>query len=225
MASRPVFLPKRSKSAFVREIPVEFKWFAGMAVTQKQKSISSLHDSARALLSVDKVLEISSKSTEHIGVSLSAFNLSLEMDGRLVSVEVAYQSGKRFERGGPFLDLLKRTSREAKSDSRLKESGRLIGFSLSGDPWPLEPTTAFYDWLYLRALTENPKLAEQLPEYGAFTDIEFNPEKSLNCQARSAALYVCLQKERLLDEALRNKDSFLNVLGANISETRQGGLF
>lgn len=225
MATRPVFVPLRSKSAFVREIPIEFKWFAGMAVSQKQKSVASLHESARARLGVNDILEISSKSTESVGVRLSAFNLALPLDGRRVSVEVVYQSGKRFERGGPFLDLLKGTSRDAKADPRLKESGRLIGFTLGGEPWSLEPHTAFYDWLYINALAVNPELSEPLMKYGAFTDIEFNPEKSLNCQARAAALYVCLYREKMLEEALSSKGAFLKVLGAGISETSQGGLF
>ena len=32
-----------------------------------------------------------------------------------------------------------------------------------------------------------------------FTDIEFNPEKSLNCQAYSAALYSSMVKNKILD--------------------------
>jgi hypothetical protein len=110
------------------------------------------------------------------------------------------------------LDLLNGTSRDAKGDVRLQASGRLTGFVLSGEPWPLEPRTAFYDWIYLRALVANPDLAEQLLEYQAFTDIEFNPEKSLNCQARTAALYVSLHQEGILDKALSDKAAYLNIL-------------
>jgi hypothetical protein len=225
MATRPVFVPLQSKSEFVREIPVDFTWFAGLSVSQKQKSVTSLHEAVRNRLHVSEILEISSKSTVSIGVGLSAFNLSLPMDGCRVSVEVAYQSGKKFERGGPFLDLLAGSSRDAKTDPRLKESGQLVGFVLSGEPWPLEPQTAFYDWLYLNALVANPALSEPLLDYEAFTDIEFNPEKSLNCQARSAALYVCLHRKNLLKEALLGKDAFLKVLKVNLCETRQIGLF
>ena len=46
------------------------------------------------------------------------------------SVENAFQAGKVFENGGPFLDLLTVTPREAKRDTRLKESGRLLKFKL-----------------------------------------------------------------------------------------------
>jgi len=197
----------------VRETSVEFQWFSGFAVSQKQKSIVSLHEAARERFKIQNILEISSKSPEPLGVQLSAFNLMLPLDGRRVSVEVAFQAGKRFERGGPFLDLLQGTSREAKKDPRLKESGRLIEFVLAGGPWPLEPRTAFYDWIYLQALAANPELSERLLDYAAFTDIEFNPEKSLNCQARSAALFVSFHREGLLESALSSKRAFLDVLG------------
>ena len=38
--------------------------------------------------------------------------------------------------------------------------------------------------------------------YDFFTDIEFNHEKSLNCQARSAAIFVSLYQKGLLEECL-----------------------
>jgi len=65
------------------------------------------------------------------------------------------------------------------------------------------------DWLYLNALRENSELASSLTEFEAFTDIAFNPTKSLSCQARSAALYVSLDRRGLLQGALRSKDDFL----------------
>lgn len=196
-----------------------------MAVSQKQKSIASLHDAARKRLNVRSILEISSKSAEPLGVRLSAFNLTLPLDCKRVSVEVAFQAGKRFEKGGPFLDLLDGTSREAKQDPRLKESGRLVEFIFSGESWPLEPQTAFYDWIYLQALADDPDLTARLRTCEAFTDIEFNPAKSINCQARSAALYVSLSREGLIESALASKATFLNILGRGASETVQQGLF
>jgi hypothetical protein len=45
-----------------------------------------------------------------------------------------------------------------------------------------------------------------------FTDIEFNPEKSLNCQARSFATYVALDKRGLLSEAVQSFDTFKNLM-------------
>ena len=41
--------------------------------------------------------------------------------------------------------------------------------------------------MYYSALKNNPDLLNEMLEYDAFTDIAFNPEKSLNCQAQTAA--------------------------------------
>ena len=147
MANRPVYVPCINGTALVTRVAVEFKWVAGMAVTQKQKSIQSLHEAA-AKRNIARVLEISSKSENPIGVKLSAFNLPFVMpDGFKTVVENAFQAGKVFRNGGPFLDLLEKTPRDAKRDSRLISSGELIGFRLGGADWPTRPLTAFYDWI------------------------------------------------------------------------------
>ena len=118
--------------------------------------------------------------------------------------------------------MFEMTPREAKKDKRLLTSGRLIGFKFFGKEWELEPQTAFYDWLYISALRKQQELAEQIVEYDAFTDIEFNPERSINCQAYSAALYVSLFKQSLLDQAISSKESFLDTIkNMSISNARQ----
>lgn len=71
-------------------------------------------------------------------------------------------------------------SRSAKKDERLKNSGPLIGFDYFGQKWPLVSKTAFYDWLYLSALEPHQDFLKRLYTYSAFSDIEFNPEKSIN---------------------------------------------
>jgi hypothetical protein len=172
------------------------------------------------LPSIESVLEISSKSEEQTGVSLSAFNLMITTKKKNVifSVESAFQASKVFQRGGPYVDLLEKSSREAKKDARLRESGRLTKFLFYGEEWPLEPKTAFYDWLYLNALEKNKELSLAACQYSAFTDIEFNPKKSINCQAYSAALYVALSKRGILQEALSSQASFLSAIkGAAIN--------
>src|SRR6266540_296198 len=139
-------------------------------------------------MSLAPVLEVSSKSEDPLGVSLSAFNLTLRIGGsRRMSVESAYQGSKVFEKGGPFHELYDAPSREAKKEERLRGSGRLIAFNLLGEVWPIEPVTAFYEWLYITALLQNPDLSERVVVYKAFSDIAFNPKRSLNCQARAAA--------------------------------------
>lgn len=215
MANRPVYLPGLKGNALVVPIDVEFKWIAGMAVSQKQKSIRSLHEAA-AKRNVPKVLEISSKSENPLGVKLSAFNLHLTTPGGLnISVENAFQASKVFQHGGPYLDLLQVTPREAKKDPRLSTSGDLKEFRLEGQDWPTRPLTAFYDWLYLSALRQSPMLAEQLLAFDGFTDIEFNPERSLNCQAASAALFVALSRRGEIEAAISNRDAFLKRLIAS----------
>ena len=175
---------------------------------------------------------MSSKSHEELGIALSAFNLTFTTIkyNRTTSVECAFQGSKVFEHGGPFFDIFDMTSREAKKDERIRSSGRLIGFRFFGVEWELEPQTAFYDWLYINALKKLPHLTEQLLDYPAFTDIEFNPERSINCQAYSVALYISLHKRGLLEKAISSKEAFLHIVGnapicnAREDETIQGSL-
>ena len=90
--------------------------------------------------------------------------------------------------------------REAKGDVRLRTSGALLAFhGRNGVTWPLEPKSLFYDWIYLNTLKQNPVLASALNSFDAFTDIEFNPQKSFSCQARSCAIWVSLVDRGLID--------------------------
>lgn len=215
MAERPIFLPVKEGELLVKTVMVEFHWFAGMAVSQKQKSIASLHESAIGKGLCSKPLEISSKSPNSIGVALSAFNLgaATQKSQRAFTVETAFQSSKVFENGGPYRDLLHATSLEAKKDPRIRESGRLLRFDFFGATWELEPKTAFYDWLYINALCKNSDLIEDVILFDAFTDIEFNPNRSINCQAYSVALFKALEARNLLTKAMASKDAFLEIVG------------
>ena len=214
MAERPVFIPKASGPVLVKTETVAFQWFPGMAVSQKQKSVASLHEAAVREGICAHPLEVSSKSTLTAGVGLSAFNLGARTQKSLRSftVETAFQSSKVFEKGGPYRDLLHATSGEAKKDPRLQVSGRLIGFDFFGESWALEPKTAFYDWLYINTLVKNAELADEVVGFDAFTDIEFNPDRSINCQAYSIALYRALCMRNLLAEALSSREAFLTVV-------------
>ena len=210
MATRPIFLPAPGRWPYVKLVDVEFKWHAGFAKAQAQKSIRSLHEAARARGHAP-LLEISSKSPDQLGIDLSAFNLTLSHRGHSMSVECAFQGSKEFEHGGPYHDLYAVSSREARQDERLRSSGKLIAFRLLDEEFPTQPVTAFYDWLYISALIQNPELARRLEKYAGFTDIAFNPERSWNCQARSAALYVSLEQMAMLDKAMTSIDDFLQV--------------
>ena len=145
-------------------------------------------------------MEVSRKSEHEIGVQLSAFNLKLQLqDGRKYPVENIFQSSKIFKEGGAYKDLLYCRPIDAKRDERLKKSGKLVAFDFEGKSWPLEPKTLFYDHIYLRALSGNENLIKKIVQYDTFTDIEFNPKKSFNCQARSVAIFVSLYRENLTD--------------------------
>ena len=211
MANRPVFEVSLDSKLFVRK-DIEFQWFRGFAVSQKRKCINNLHQNYLSLNKDKHILEISSKSENELGVKLSAFNLMLHKNEKSFSVELAYQSGKIFEHGGPYIDLLDKPSINAKKDERLKNNGQIIGFSFYDETFSINPPTYFYNWLYINALNDNNDLKEHLMSYDAFTDIVFNPQKSLNCQAAAAAIYVSLRKQNLLQQALKDKNLFLKIV-------------
>jgi hypothetical protein len=204
----------------VEEVVLDFEWYPGFAKSQAQKSIASLHAAARER-GLSPVLEVSSKSDTALGVALSAFNLKLRLGDQVMSVEVAFQGSKVFEHGGPFHDLYNASSRDAKTDERIRSCGQLVGFNLLGQEWPTEPQTYFYDWLYITALSQHPEAAREVVEFVAFSDIAFNPGKSLNCQARSAAVFVALSKQGLLAQATRNRESYRTLAGGTPAKEQQ----
>jgi len=194
MALRPVYIIEDS---LVKKLDINFKWFAGFSISQKQKSIESLHEETCKITKIpkSKIIEISSASKLKLGINLSAFNLRTKTKTNKIdfSVESAFQSSKVFEHGGPFKEIINFDSKSAKTDKRLKESGKLLYFEFFGKRYPIEDKTAFYDWLYINILLKNPKYIKTIMKYRAFSDIMFNPKKSLNTQAFSIALFVCLQ--------------------------------
>lgn len=213
MATRPVFIPDEQGKAIVHPVDVEFVWHPGFSSTQKQKSVQSLHHAAKER-GVFPLLEISGASSDALGRSLSAFHLLVTLPGvGQIPVECAFQGSKVFQQGGPYQELYEVPAREAKTDPRLRSSGSLVSFRLQDEEWPIEPKTTFYDWLYLSALVELGDEAERLLEFQGFTDIQFNPARSLNCQARSAALYVALRKSDRLTEAMGSQSDYLAIMG------------
>lgn len=218
MANRPIY-QSTARAPYCNIINIDFQFYSGFSISQKQKSISSLHEQYMKLYPNSNVLEISSKSASPIGVSLSAFNLNIQTTTRTFSVECAFQGSKVFEKGGPYTDLLDKSSIEAKKDSRLRDSGKLIAFHFFNADFPLEPKDYFYNWLYINALSLNKELANEIIKYDSFSDIEFNPQKSINCQAKAAAIYVGLNRQNLLNEALKSGENFLKIVyGINSPE-------
>jgi hypothetical protein len=56
-------------------------------------------------------------------------------------------------------------------------------------------------------------LAAALAAYDCFTDIEFNPARSVNCQAYAVALYAALARTGRLKQALAAPAAFLALFG------------
>ena len=203
MAERVFFF---IENHMVKTGSVIFEWFPGFSVSQKQKSIASMHQTISRL--GKNVLEVSTKSPTVLGQKLSAFHLKLSGH----CLENIFQSGKVFSCGGPYTDLLEVSPRDAKRDERLRTSGRLVKFTYQGVDWPLEPKTVFYDYLYYCGVRDSipPEELIQLNHYDAFTDIEFNANKSINTQARSIALVkIIVERNSELPEIC--PEDFINL--------------
>jgi hypothetical protein len=212
MAERPIFIPAPNEPELVREIYFRIDWNPGFAPIQKKKNIKALHEAAAAN-GYGPLLEISTKSDEKLGQHLSAFHLIVRSDelGE-IPLECAFQGSKVFEKGGPYTDLYSVDVRTAKRDSRLQNSGRLVGFKFGKIVFPLEPKTIFYDWLYTNAIFPHREWLRRLRQYAGFTDIEFNPARSINCQARSCALFVALMSSNLLEVSIETPSTFIRLI-------------
>lgn len=213
MAKRIVFEAIKAKP-YVAAHEIEFEWNKGLNVKQKQKNIAAVHASFLEKYPDKRILENSSKSTQDGGSELSAFNLQKFVPslGKSIPVENVFQGSKVFEsiadnpKNIPSLYTL--PPLEAKREAA--KHGRIVGFTFEGQEFPTEPKTAFYDYIYCNALFENPSLAKLLLSYDSFSDIEFNSERSLNCQARAAALFVSLNRRGDADK-IKNFDSFIKL--------------
>lgn len=213
MANRPVFVVN-SNPPYYKAINVEFNWSGGFAKSQSQKNITALHNNFSAEYPEHRILEISSKSLQELGTKLSAFSLTKFVPalGADIPVECIYQGSKVFSNRGPFTDLYHKTPKEAKTDERLKNSGHLIGYRFGDVDYPLAKSITFYDYIYILALMENPDLSKELLQYSAFTDIIFTPNKSMNCQAKSAAIFKSLYDNGLLD-CVSDFDKMVSLCG------------
>lgn len=210
MAIRPVFfpnLPETSATPGVTVKEIDFQWVPGQAHTQRQKCARSLREAILSQWKNARPLEISSKSDEGLGVQLSALNLCLS-DG--ISVETHYQCAKVFSGcEGPLTEALHYSALDARKYVRECSAGRdLIAFEYKEERWPLVPESLFYDWLYCKALWDNPDKNVALMTYTCFTDIEFNPAKSVSCQAAAAARFWSLMAFNRLPYALHSQEAF-----------------
>ena len=231
MAKRPYFIIKKT-FPFFDEHSADFKYEPGFALVQSRKNITNLHNAIQQTEINCNILEVSTKSDDDLGVMLSAFNL--QYTNTNYKLENVFQASKVFSKGGPYRELLSMSPSEAKRNDLLHTSGSIIAFEdLENNRWSLEPKTAYYDWIYIKSalcfLNRNPIQKERLLKYSVFTDIAFNPQKSINCQARSLAMLVGLIAGNAEEKYLRDQESFLQLYASSDNSkkvsTKQISLF
>lgn len=205
MAKKMIFI-STSDSSYSEKL-IEYVFVPGFAPSQRQKNVVNLEESIKKTFPNSNVLEVSTKSNNPLGVSLSAFNLKL--DG--FSLESVFQSSKCFVDGSHYEFLMSEKPSFAKKYIKENSRGGLKKFSYKGEDYPLNPPSFFYDYIYAKALYQNKELSNQLVNYDVFTDIEFNHDKSINCQARSCAIYAYLLRNNLVEKAIEDPEVFKKV--------------
>lgn len=192
---------------------IEYVFYPGFALSQKQKNVESLFTSIHQKYPNANILEVSTKSLEPLGAELSAFNLKYKG----IPVESIFQSSKVFVKDSTqYSFLINYSPREAKKYVKEHSLGQLKCFRYENKEYPLFPESAFYDFIYIQALKQNEELSKQLLKYDVFTDIEFNPNKSINCQARACSIFVYLSRTNKLDVSLSSFEEFIKVYDSTL---------
>ncbi len=201
---RPVFIVL-DKEPYFEQREIEFEFCTLDTFEGKQKNVFELHRAIKEIFPEMKVLEISTKSPDKEGTLLSAFNLKkyVVSEQKQFAVENIYQSSKVFENGKRYKDLLYMTAKQAKKDERLLKSGKVTEYIFEDEDgrekrYSVQPANLFFNYIYMTALKENEELARCLEKYDAFTDIEFDPETGVNCQAKAAAEYEGRRRNGLI---------------------------
>lgn len=216
---------------FFEEVHVNIDWFGGFALSQKRKCQIGLHQNFLMEYPKEKILEISSSSLMSLGAKLSAMHLNKRTLKGITTVESAFQSSRIYGDGakriGPFPEYRFLPGRECKK--LVKEAAKEMHsyqYELDGLTFyaPAHHISQFYDFLYLNALLEpeNEEVKNKLlqEKYTAFTDLA---TKSLNCQARSAAIFVGLVRAGMIDE-VRDYDSYLKLFRTQANGKAAGPL-
>ncbi|MBD3665891.1 DarT1-associated NADAR antitoxin family protein [Sulfitobacter aestuariivivens] len=211
MATRPIFIPRGKRGPLVETLPIEIRWHGGFAASQKQKNIAELHRKA-ATHGYQPVLEVSTKSTLEVGRRLSAFNLKIKVFGQMKCLESVYQGSKVFSESGQHEELTDLNPFEAKKKVRELGKGKIVSFFFEGYEYQTEPKNAFYDWLYLRAITPHEEWIRENLDFVAYSDIEFNPTKSINCQGRAVAVFHALSMRGSTLKCVENFEVFRRML-------------
>lgn len=180
-------------------------------MSQKQKNIVELHAKAKEQ-GIFPVLEISTKSPLEVGRRLSAFNLKIDVNGVMKRLESVYQSSKVFAQSGQHELLMDLDPFKAKKEVRRLGQGPIIAFRFLGEDFPTEPVNAFYDWLYIRAIVPHEKWIRENLHFKAYSDIEFNPNKSVNCQGRAVAEFHALSMRGEATKCVHDFEMFRRML-------------
>ena len=213
MATRPCFRPLENVVGYKTVESGPFVWNGGFALSQKQKNVVALHEAIRKADPSAKVLEISDRSLQPLGVSLSIPHLRMHCHGAPCMIESVFLASQIFAGGvGPFPRLCSQCACDvALFVGEVLGDPHVVGFELDGERWDAKSRLAFFFHLYLKALGDNPELADGLMEYDAFTDIEFNPKRQINCQAAAAAFYVSLRSQNILEWAMQAQENLLCI--------------
>jgi hypothetical protein len=226
MATRPIFVPLKGRRGpdggagfgpLVETVDIDIPWHGGFAASQKQKNILALHEKALQM-GIAPVLEISTKSMQEVGFRLSAFNLKIEVDGTMKPLESVYQSCKVFSGSGQHAYLMEVSPFEAKKRIREVGQGNVVAFRFMGKTFETEPKNAFYDWLYIRAISPHEEWIKKNLHYAAYSDIEFTPGRSINCQARAVAEFHALSMRGKAIECARDFNQFRSLLAMSQRE-------
>lgn len=214
MATRPVFVPESDPDnpQLVHVHEVDFQWLSGRDPQQIKANVAKLHTAA-GHQNLAPLLHVSPDSDDPLGIRISATNLVVEgPNSFLVPLIAAFQGSKVFTGGGPFTDLYRKREAEIAADSRLRESGRHLGFRFRDLEWGKRAETMFYDWLVLHAINRHRKLASGIRRFKGFTDVECLTGGQVACHARSCALYAALAAKELLEEVFEDQDKFITIL-------------
>jgi type I restriction enzyme M protein len=214
-ATRCYFEPSAQEPFFAEGL-VKFEYSNGRNQNSHRLNGQALANAISEIKPMARHLEVSTASSNPLGVLLSALHLNIETPWGKFSLERLYQSSKVFERGGPFRGVLDQID-NPKSLPSLKDSGKLLGFEHpSGKFFPADGTSKFYDHVYIEALLGRAALLRQVSQYDLFTDLRFSkhklgfdPDKPFNTQARACAIASSLFNKGGLSALKRFHDSNL----------------
>ena len=192
MANRPIYISTGNINNPFIEDTITFEWIPGYSYVNKCKRRDSLKNSIAKKYNIDKWLEVSSISDKDIGKKLSALNLMITLtNNKSYPVETIYQCSKVY-----------------------KDSS-IIGFKFHNTEFENNPYGMYYDYIYMVALYQNKDYHKLIKDYYLFTDLFFNPNKSLNTQARAAAIFKTLYDNNYL-QLLKNVNEFKKYYKDNV---------